>query len=135
MGCPCTQMWQWKLGGIFWLQRVPHEQETPEQVLQHLAMKISQNSIHSGETGGEWKHRCPLKSPTHRFSHSQMLKLVSSRGTAAWGDVRDTQVKTEFCSFKVKTGEKATTVPVLNTPPSSQRADTILTLLSPHSTS
>lgn len=51
-----------------------------EDFLQHLAVKISEDSIYPGDLKGSWKPSFPLKGPTNRLTHSQALTLGSRGG-------------------------------------------------------
>lgn len=90
---------------------------------QHLAVKISRNSVHLGETEGCWQPKHPLKEPMHRLTHLQAL---------AWPAVEKLQLgveggtetcrerETELYGSRAQVGGRAPIVPVLVLAPHGQ---------------
>lgn len=59
----------------------PESQYWEEESLQHLAVKMTKDSVCPGEMEGCWKYRCLFKGLTYRLTHLQALIVGSSGGT------------------------------------------------------
>lgn len=54
-----------------------------------------------GKMEGCGKHQCPLKEPTHRLTHLQVLTLGTGEGTVTQGTTVSYKGQTEMCGISV----------------------------------
>lgn len=54
--------------GVSTLYWAPQPRDQKEEPTYHLAVKLSGDSVHQGETGIFYKPKCPLKRPVHKIT-------------------------------------------------------------------
>lgn len=57
-----------------------------------------------GKMEGCRKHQCPLKEPTHKLTHLQVLTLGTGEGTVTQGAAVSYKGQTEMCGIRARAG-------------------------------